>query len=211
MIQYNDILTKDEISQLNDYFDLKEYSSEDVRDTVHGNLLRYRNKHSDYDIDNSVVRNIVYPKIQSLIGEHFINSGAFLESHYPFGLHVDTNQQFLDKSKYLHSNPNIEKAIIIPLNESDKFNTVFFDHHVDLIKYQCDNSCNLNNLNDFFIDGIDLSHLNQTQRDYIADKYISGVFNWKIGSVAIWPRNQLHCSSNFYKTDLVKKAITLFV
>jgi hypothetical protein len=208
MMQYDDILTAEEIALLNNYFVSKEYSVENFKDTIHGHRLRYRNKHTDYDLENSIVHDILYPKIYSLIGDHALNSGAFLESHYPFGLHVDTNKQFLNKLMYVHSAINVSKAIIIPLVSSKKFTTVFFDCYNDSIDFPPDTATPVG---DLFVDGVDLSHLPQNQRSFIADKHISGIFEWKTGSVAIWPRNQLHCSSNFYNTGLVKTAITLFI
>ena len=208
MNQYDDVLSESEIVELIEFFQGKEYSVSNYKDTIHGHLLRYRNKHTFYDDKNSLVYKILYPKIYQLIGEHYINSGAFLESHYPFGLHVDTNQQFIDKSIYVHSAINKQKALIIPLVGSDKFNTVFFDHFTDTVDWPVSSKCDLE---DFFIDGIDFSHFSQFQRDFVADKNISGVFKWTTGSIAVWPRTQLHCSSNFYNTGLVKLAITLFV
>ena len=55
MMQYNDILTTEEITRLTDYFVSKEYSAENFKDTIHGHRLRYRNKHTDYDLENSIV------------------------------------------------------------------------------------------------------------------------------------------------------------
>jgi hypothetical protein len=210
MIQYSNVLAPDEITQLIDYFNSKEYSKENYKDTVHGHLLRYRNKHSEYEIADSAVRSILYPKVLSIIGEHGIDGGMLLESHYPFGLHIDswTDDIFPGKKMHVKNQLFANKSIMFPLVSSKKFNTVFFDYYSDTI-LDFPNEGNCQNT-DFFINNIDLSHFTQSQRNFVADKSISGVFEWEAGSVVVWPRNQLHCSGNFYNSGLIKTAIILF-
>lgn len=202
-------LTTTEVANLVDYYSALPYSKEKYIDTHHGNLLQYRNKHSNYDQPDSLAHKILYDKISAHIGKHVMDSGALLESHYPFGLHADAANVFKTKEFYNHNDQSIDHSFLISLNGDDGMSTVFFDYFDDQYITQ-----NLPECAEPVVwahaDQIDLSHLSVKELKFIEDKKLSAVYKWHPGDAVTWPRSQLHCASNFYGTGLIKQAITLF-
>jgi hypothetical protein len=203
---FQNFITLDELSILNEYYSTKPYANEKYKDTVDGYRLAYKNKNTDYDLTDSTVYKILNPKITEKIGSHKLSGGQFLESHYPYGPHVDTIKQFEKKEFYNHETQTTNKGLIIPLEEHPSFNTIFFDLFSD------ENITPVVNLEDKKYDHpFDLSHFSKEMFDYTATLKITDAYNWKLGTAVLFDRNQLHCATNFTKHRLTKTAIVLFL
>jgi hypothetical protein len=209
----HNFLNNDEVGFLLSYYDSKPYTSERTTEYQNRTIILNRNKNSDYDQPTSLVHQLLGPKLKKLLGPHVMDSGSLLESHYPYSMHLDTHDTFEDRQFYLHNKKEkcLDIAVLISLNEDPSFKTVMFDYFSDTIELtQIPNSQN-NNIVSNDYSGIDLSHFTQQQLDFVKNLKISNVYNWSLGGLVIWPRRQLHCSSNFYSSGKQKKAIVLFL
>lgn len=202
------ILSTSEVKILLEYFKTRPYSKESYREIDGKNILLTRHKDSEYDQKDSIVYKILHEKLYKILGKHEFDSGTLLESHYPFGLHVDTPQQFDIGSFYSHSTDTLRKniAVLICLSEDPLFNTVFFNYFTNVFDIPLDiEYVEVPNTKE-----ADLSHLSPLYTKFSKSINIVDVYKWNIGDVFIWPRNQLHCSSNFLKSNKTKNALVLF-
>lgn len=204
---FTKVFSAAEIASLIEYYSSLPY----VKDKyINENVLQFRNKHNHYDLKNSVPYSIMYDKIAALIGQHAMEYGDYLESHYPFSLHVDTNYTFTAESYYRHdTGQHRNMAVLVPLSEHELFNTVFFDHWSstqmtrETVLPKITTEPQQHN--------IDLSHIGSGMRQQLEWIPLDKIFQWKLGDVAVWDRNQLHCASNFLPTGTSKQAIVIFV
>lgn len=214
--QYPGLLTPEETDEILHWLKDRPYTKEKYGPgQTATDILHYRNKNIDFHLPDSVVRKIVFPKLSSLlqIPDLTPTHSAFLESHYPFSLHVDTvktfdNEQFSSTNE--HSN---ERAVLIALNESTDFQTVFFDLHTDnLDEYYEKIPTMIPDLPVPVYDNTnDLSHLSNRARNLLRHYNITRAeaLTWKKGSALSWHRQQMHCSSNFYNKG-IKQALIMF-
>lgn len=204
---FDNVFSSEEIAKLNKYYDKKEYT---VIKTDHRGRLKYKNKNNDYNITYSIPYKIIHQKLTKLIGDHSMQYGAYLESHYPFLPHVDTNENFKDPSYYQHTVPlHTNISVLIPLSEHQDFNTIFWKYWVDeykegdILPIQTEQEADLGSI------------LDHVEKDYdrmqLARLALDKIYNWKIGSLVVWDRNQLHAATDFTKSGLAKTAITLFL
>ena len=214
--QYPGFITSDEADRILGWLKDQPYTKEKFAPTANSNdvnVLHYRNKNIDFHLDGSLVRQIVYPKLSDIMADPCATHGAFLESHYPFSLHVDTVKTFDSKNFTAISDESNNRAVLIALNESTDFQTVFFDFYTDDIDQSYANIPELiPELPVPVYDKInDLSHLPNRARNLLAYHSINqaqGV-TWQKGMALTWSRQQLHCSSNFYHKG-IKQALVLF-
>ena len=106
----------------------------------------------------------------------------------------------------MHFDKNI--GILIPLSENQYFKTIFFDYLID--QFDC-NTVLPKISNEPLEIGEDLDHVDPVLKEKIKYIPLDQIFNWKIGDIAIWNRNQLHSASNFLPSGKFKTAITLFL
>lgn len=203
---YSEVFTRDEISTLNAYYANKEYTVEKFDSPE---KLKYKNKNNDYEVEGSLPNLILRPKITEILGDHKMQFGAYLESHRPFGAHVDTNKNFQDNNNYHHlSDLHRNVAILIPLCEHPDCNTIFW-------KYWADSYNSPVELPSQRVDPIDLGpllgHMTEEQKYKLSYLELDKIFSWKLGSLAVWDRRQLHAASDFTKSMQFKTAITIFV
>jgi hypothetical protein len=204
-----DFLTADEVESLLVEFSLQSYTSEKTKQLFDKTIIASRYKNNHYNTPNSVVRQIVYPKLKNILGDHTMDSGSFLESHYPYDIHLDSHDTFSKKNFYSHTQNEINTSVLISLNEDSCFKTVFFDYFaqtLDLTKVPTGQEKHLDNHR-----SVDLSHLPEQHHKFIENLNITDVYHWKIGHAVLWPRTQLHASSNFYLSGKQKKAVVLFL
>jgi hypothetical protein len=218
MKKYYNFLSKDEIKEILNWLDTQPYSKEATVDHPGlGNITKFRNKNLDFHLDNSPVRRIVFPKLQKIIESAEPTHCSFLESHYPFTLHVDTVSTFDKHNFYATKNTSTDVTVLIALNESPDFQTVFFDFYADNLDEYYDK---LNNklpesatpLPKLDYPGVnDLSHIPVGWQEFLLKNDIKCVnaCTWKEGFAMVWPRRQLHCSSNFLGKG-IKQALVLF-
>jgi hypothetical protein len=211
---YPEFLSADEVKIILDWLDHREYTKEKtmlLEGT--GEIVKYRNKNTDFQLPDSLIREIVYPKLQRLFNDPTPTHNTFLESHYPFGIHLDTVSTFERKNFTKTSSDTNERAVLIALNQSPSFRTVFFDFYADDLDEYYQNVPNIDALAPEFIapQEIDLSHLTNKELNLLSHYNIelAGSCPWETGMAISWSRRQLHCSSNFY-TKGVKKALVMF-
>ena len=103
MIQVIDnFISLDCVKKLQDEFYTRPYVKEKHIDSLYGRVLQYRNKNLNYNLYDDPVHEILSPAVHQNIGECNIQNGTFLESHFPFGLHVDTSETFEKKTVLQH-------------------------------------------------------------------------------------------------------------
>jgi hypothetical protein len=207
-------LTSDEVKFLLSYYDSKPYTAENIREYQGRKIINNRHKNSEYDLTTSPVHQLIYPKLKEIIGMHQLDAGSLVESHFPFQIHLDTHKTFEDKHFYQHTEAQkcLDIAVLISLNEDPSFKTVMFDYYADAIDLkQIPSNGNMNTQTSVERSEVNLDHFTNQQLEFIQNLKISRVYNWSAGSVIVWPRRQLHCSSNFYPSGNQKKAIVLFL
>jgi len=195
---YKDIFTKEEICQILDF-----YSDKPDAQTETGII----NKNLEYHIPTDFSFKLLSPKITNLIGkDHEFDGGAYKESKAPYGLHVDTASAHYEIGASLLSSgiKKYDLSILIPLVEGPQFKTVTFkvfseDHHINLNEYvEGKNS----------LDPKDFTHGDFNLINYLP---VDTVFEWKLGDVLLWPRDQWHASTNFLEYGLIKKFLIMFI
>jgi hypothetical protein len=207
---YENIFSLKEIEILLKYFDTQPYTH---IEEVNG-VIRCKNKNLDYQIPNSLVHNIVRPKLQLLLGDHEISSGSYKESYFPYATHVDGRHRpdMLDGTIYqIETKLNLDIAVLIPLSENFNYKTVTFNAYDEKyngmgteLKEEWLVSSNDLDLNEF-------DHIQESVRKNLVKLPLDKIFTWKIGSVFTWNRDQLHTSTNFAKHNLIKKFMILFI
>ena len=98
-------------------------------------------------------------------------------------------------------------GILVPLTESSVDKTIFFKHFVDHFSESTI-------LPDKIVQHDDLSlfdHVSQWQKNKLKFLQIDKIFQWKLGDIAIWNRNQIHCAGNFLSHETSKCHIALFI
>ena len=211
--RYPNFLTQSQCADILEWLEPRPYSkTKYTTDNQDNKVIQYRNKNLDLHLSTSLVAGIKTSSIMQTFGQ-LPTPGALLESHYPFGLHVDTVKSF-DKKGYesLH-NEYIDISFLIPLNQGPGHQTVFFDYFSDLIDEDLKTaSTKTLQLDIPKFQGVeDLSHLTNAERHLLNEHNIgvSDYETWQIGNAITWTRNQLHCAGNFY-TQGLKEAIILF-
>ena len=211
--RYPNFLTQSQCAQILEWLEPRPYSKTKYQTDDQGNeIVKYRNKNLDLHLSTSLVAEIINPSIMQTFGK-LPTHGSLLESHFPFGLHVDTVETF-DKKGFesLHKD-DINISCLIPLNQGPGHQTVFFDYFSNLIDDNLKSaSTKTLQLDVPKFQGVEnLSHLTNTERHLLDENNIvvSDYETWQIGNAISWPRNQLHCAGNFY-TRGVKEAIVLF-
>jgi len=208
-----EFLTANETELLLSYFDDQPYTCENTVEYNSNMIVENRHKNNDYNVPNSLCQGIIYPKLEKIIGLHIMDSGSFLESHYPFGIHVDSKKTFADDKFYSHVDSSLNISVLISLNEDPGFNTVMFDYFAEIVDYdQVPSTRSLSNtIADPKYADLNFDHFTPQELKFVRNLQITNVYKWKTGSVIMWPRNQLHASSNFYASGKQKKAIVLFL
>ena len=209
-----DFLTIDEVNSILTYFNNRPYDVENIKEVCGEAIVNNRHKNNDYNLPGSLVREIVYSKLEKIVGPHIMDNGSLLESHYPYAAHLDTHQDLSRKNFHCHSDNFLNQSVLLSLNEDPSFKTVMFDYFADLVDYTeppVNDGSIANTMLDPKYANLDFSHMLENQINFIKHIQITDVYNWKTGSAIIWPRNQLHTSSNFYHSGKQKKAIVLFL
>jgi hypothetical protein len=208
MIQvFDNLISLDCVKKLQDEFNARPYVKDQYTNSLYGKVLQFRNKNLNYQLPDDPVHALLFPVVNQIFGQCDLQNGAFLESHFPFSLHVDTAEVFKRNQFYSTGKQNLGHALLIPLSEHECFQTVFFDWHSptlpNLPMYDGEKPLITSNFPN-------LDHLTLAARNFLSDKPLSKSITWKLGSGIIWPRDQLHCSSNFYPTGMCKLAVVMF-
>jgi hypothetical protein len=171
------------------------------------------------NLDQCIIEEILHENIVKVMGDDYKISngcGMFQRCYLPFGMHTDSKKR-IDPGRTLTPDDSEGVALLIPLQEAPEFNTVFWD-----IKFVTDQEKNNSFLefgkmppseikNSNLGDRYDLEFCWGDPNNKLYNHYpFLGVFNWKLGSAAIWDRNHLHAATDFTKKHPYKDAITIF-
>lgn len=206
---FRDVISPGQIREMQDWFASR--SPDITKKKPNG-----RRFHDEWRIDrfvNDIPSRILRSVIEPILPNSVLFSGAYRESHFPFGLHIDTSEEVWAKlPSMLASTPGMvsyDAAVIIPFDGEPGSRTVVFDvstrtwepgqtkmHAMDI-----DNG----------LDPADFSHLEDpTDMANITKLPLLLDFRWKPGDMVIWSRDKLHTASNFLDHSVTKKAITMF-
>jgi hypothetical protein len=206
----SNVWTQQDIATLIDFYASQPLSNQRFLDD--GRLWRNM-KNTDYNIKDSLPYRVLNQKLIDNIGQHCFNNGHYLDSHWPFSLHIDAYGTHA-KANVPQFGPrsNAGLACMIPLSEGPHFQTLFFDYYAD--DWQKSDIQKIAEhhgecLSPSVLESID--HHSQEQIQKIKYLTLDAVAHWELGSLVVWDRRQLHCSSNFAKYGLTKQAIVLFL
>lgn len=198
------IFTLEEIAKLKEYFANAPVGEVERNGTV--------NKHLDYQLPYSLCHRIIKPKVDRIIGEHKIGSGSYKECQVPYGVHYDNTNSHNARHTVLETSVDKNKVLLIPLVEGPEFSTVTFNVFSDEVlpmNLLVDES----ELGDY--NGLDLEqfgHLPEESKKQVVRLPVDVQYNWRLGDMLVWRRDQLHTSTNFLRFGkTVKKFIVIFL
>jgi len=207
---FHNVFTHEEIKQLINF-----YASLPVSNTKYlpdGRLFRII-KNSEYNLEDQAAFKILNPKLTEILGPHQFTGGHWMDSYSPFCVHIDNISNYNQRGvSVFEAETHKNIGVLIPLCEHEHFKTIFFDCLLDnLDPGYLDKLSNVNNpeLSSEFMTLVD--HHSDEEYNKIKKIKLDCIVDWKIGDVFSWPRDQLHCSSNFAKYNLNKQAIVLWL
>jgi hypothetical protein len=207
---FEKIFSNQEVEQLRNFY--SQLPVANTRYLDNGKLVRIM-KNSEYNLQDQLPFKILNKKLTQTLGPHQFTGGHWMDSHYPFYCHVDSLTNHVARGITVHdSQLHKNIGLLIPLSENKHFHTVFFDHmferlyptYMDDLARDSDSSLDVNVMNL-------LDHHTPEECEKIKKFKLSKIVPWTLGSMFSWPRNQLHCSSNFEKYGLTKQAIVLWL
>ncbi len=172
------------------------------------------NKEIMYQHNMSPFRKIIKPKIDNIVGlDHVVDTSAYREYNVSYSLHIDSRgwQSQMGDYQFSTGEEIHNKAILIPLVEGEEFTTTVFDIHTD-IQIELDKPLptewltSSNNLDLKKYQHLPEQHLQDLNKLPLIDE-----FKWKLGSVLVFDRCLLHCSTHYSHISNVKKLIVLFL
>lgn len=179
-----------------------------------------KNKNLNYHIQDSIAWKIIKPKISKILNDdtHNFLAGAYKEYTIPFQLHID-NIFPTAKMIFEHEKKHF-KAFLIPLMDGPNLKTAIFDVHCQpghpftagysvedqyvALKEFCQDTPTELDMNEF-------DHIHEPLRELLPYVPVDGIVPWHIGDVIMWDIDQLHCSTNFKKHNIVKKFIVVMI
>lgn len=169
------------------------------------------NKNLEYHVPENFIFQTLNPYLNQLLGnEHEFSTGAYKSSNKPYIIHVDSRVQFDKYSSMSFDNGKVKqnKAILIPLVEGPEFRTIVFDGQSDLNPVASELEARRTEIKNHLISE-DFAH--EKMFDIINYLPILIDYQWELGDVMIWERNQWHISSNFARFNKTKTFLVLFV
>ena len=188
---FHDVVPKKTIDLLKAYYSKKPHSLVRWVDEQKG-ILQQKEKHNDYNVSNGIVHKVLYPVLQSIVGEHTQCSGSWAEIHRGVSLHVDSNIELADYYSTGAADQNL--GILIPLTEGERHQTVFFDYFTEDF-----NEHSPVPTDTLPVDHTMFGHLTQWMLEKVKHIPIDKIFNYKVGDIVVWDRRQLHCAVDLPK------------
>jgi len=183
------------------------YQSQDEQHTEKGIV----NKNLEYHIPDSFIFEILKPYMDIVVGPaHEFSTGSYKSSKNPYIIHVDSRTQhttYPDCMLFDEGLVKLNKAVLIPLVEGPEFRTVAFEVWSDRNPTP----------QDIKLHRTEKNHLLPEHFDH--DKNFNDInflkvaidYQWQLGDIFTWDRNQWHMSNNFYKLGKVKTFLILFM
>lgn len=185
----------------------KFYDAEPLVNTENGIV----NKNLEYHIPDNFIYKTLNPYLNQVLGEnHEFSTGAYKASQRPYIIHVDSLLQFeaYECSSFDTGEFRQNKAVLIPLVEGPEFRTIVFQGwsslnptREDLEKQKTDQ---VNHL-----DPRDFRH--ERMFDVVNYLPIDVDYQWALGDILVWDRDQWHMSSDFIQHNKTKIFLILFV
>lgn len=201
---FHDLFTLDEINLLR-----QDQCHRPV--TLWNEKLQQADKSLDYHLPQSVVRRVIKPKLDSIIGaDHEFSMGCYMQALKPLPTHIDNYASMTRHHGFSYAR-QYQCSVLIPLAEDPEFRTVIFDvlSEDDLGMGQPLPAQFLTGSND--LDLTWFSHVPEAARCQIPQLPLQMIYQWKLGSMVIWPRTALHTSTDFGKFGLQKKWVIIFI
>ena len=196
---YKNIFSQEEVNQILNFFKNQPIATK--------NYLNF-DKNLDYHIEDSFAHTFIKPKIQALIGDHHFENGSYKECIQPYTIHID-NYAWWDDTYTFKAEENHQCFLLIPLVTSPKLRTVtfdiFYEKRYEMGEPMPSEWLGIKNT----LDLEDFSHCKPETREQIQYLPVDRDLEWQAGDVIRWHKNQLHCSTDFAKYDLVKKFVLL--
>jgi hypothetical protein len=207
------VFTKAEINQLIDYFAAKPVAHRHEP-------AKTANKNLDYDLHDSLVYQIVRPKLAAILDDpnHKFFAGAYKEYEVPYPLHIDNTVP--TASQVFESDKKHKTAFLIPLMEGEDLYTAMFDVFMPVghsFKIGTTDEDKVKELRPFLHEitsGINLDmfdHIEEPFKSMLPYIPVDKIQKWKLGSVITWHFDQLHCSTNFAKHGITKKFMVIMI
>jgi len=207
---FENVFSKEELQQLCEFY--AQLPVANTRYLDNSKLFRII-KNSEYNLEDQLPYKILHEKLTQTLGPHHFTGGHWMDSHAPFRCHIDNIANYTARGVPIHhSELHKNVGVLIPLCEGEHFQTIFFDHMLDQLYPGYMND--LANNSDTELDSVTMSLLDHHSADEcekIKKFKLANIVRWKLGNMFTWPRDQLHCSSNFEKYGLTKQAIVLWL
>jgi hypothetical protein len=169
------------------------------------------NKNLEYHIPENFIFQTLNPYLVQLLGnDHEFSTGAYKSSNKPYIIHVDSRVQFDKYGTMSFDSGKVKqnKAVLIPLVEGPEFRTIVFDKQSDLNPVASELEEHRTNIKNHLIPE-DFTH--EKMFNIINYLPIQIDYQWELGDVMTWERNQWHISSNFARFNKIKTFLVLFV
>jgi hypothetical protein len=199
---FQNILTAAEIQSIVDFYaDRPDAATQDY----------VVNKNLEYHIPEDFIYQLLNPKLNDLLGEHEFDNGAYKECMKPYPLHVDTHyaHEQLETMTTFGSKQRHNIAVLIPLVEGPQFRTVAFNCYAEDNNWYTEIDAWRSERNCLRRD--DYRASDDRTFDMLAHLPVDIDYEWRLGDVLTWQRNQLHVSADFASHGLVKKFLVLFI
>ena len=204
---YKNIFSSEEINKLINFYNsqpfvpMEDYHYRDKEKKI----IKQKCKNPEY-YPGIPPYKVLHKKLKNLIGDHTLNHGSYNDGYYPFGLHTDTNTtQSNDGITLSTVTKNI--AVLIPLSQHESCKTIFFNFFAD----EFEKHTIVKTDQSYAVDQSLYGHCSDWGKEKLKFLEVDKIFNWKLGDIATWPRNQLHCAGNFLGKIEYKSFVTLFV
>lgn len=161
----------------------------------------------------TLVRSIIKPKIDGLIGDDYtVGAGSYKADTIPHPHHVDNYRHFGEVLGEYSYTPKHNLTLLIPLNESPHFKTIFWDVFVDgYFKSNGFIEDAWKTSTQTALTAEQITHISEPMRSDLLSVPIDQIVDWKLGSAIISHRYQLHASTDFAKHSLTKKFAVFFI
>ena len=209
----NNFITIDEIHSIKEYFKNRSFELSGYLET--GELHWEQST-----IPEHILKEILHKKLIATEGKNYkAASITYRRVYQPYRPHVDSKFA-LSRDKSFTPTDDEGSAMIIPLDEGEYLNTVFWKENFATTEEMTQSIHNFINLPDAEVKNNNIT--SKFELDFcskepegdpnrcIYNHYELDInFNWKLGTAVHWNRNQLHAATDFTKHVMYKDAVSV--
>jgi hypothetical protein len=200
---YENIIPKNLINDIIEFYD------QQPEVFTENNII---NKNLEYHIPENFIFGALNPYMNQILGsDHEFSAGSYKSSSRPYIIHVDSRVQYNAYPDCMSFDSGLikqNKAVLVPLVEGSMFRTVTFKNWSDFNPTRKDiKQAALAEKNHLLAEDFDHDKL----FDMINYLPVDTDYHWHIGDILVWDRNQWHISSNFWKYQVRKTFLVLFM